>query len=47
MIEFMYANRKYATISQTLFKTLMNYYLRIAQYVKNNIYKEKTLATKD
>jgi len=47
MIEFAYANRKHATISQTSFKTLMSYHLRIAQYVKNNVCEKKMSAAKD
>jgi len=47
MTEFVYANRKHATISQTSFETLMSYYLRIAQHVENNIYEEKMSAAKD
>jgi len=45
--EFMYANRKYVTISWTSFKILMSYHLRIAQHVKNNIYEEEMSAVKD
>ncbi len=47
MTEFVYANRKYVTINWTSFKTLMNYYLRITQYIENNIYEEKMSAAKD
>ncbi len=47
MIEFIYANEKYTMISWTLFKTLMSYYLRIAQHIKNNVCKEKMSAVKD
>ncbi len=43
----MYTNKKYVTINWTSFKTLMSYYLRIAQHVENNVYKEKMLAVKD
>jgi len=47
MTEFAYINKKYVTISQILFKTLMSYYLRITQHVKNNVCKEKMLVVKD
>ena len=47
MTEFVYANKKYITISETLFKTLMSYYLRIAQHIENNIHEEKMSAAKD
>ncbi len=47
MTEFVYANKKYITISETLFKTLMSYYLRIAQHIESNVYKEKISAAKD
>ncbi len=43
----MYANRKHTTTDWILFKTLMSYYLRIAQDIENNIYEEKMLAAKD
>ncbi len=47
MTEFAYANKKYVTTDWTSFKTLMSYYLRIAQYIENNVYKEKMSAAKD
>ncbi len=47
MTEFAYANKKYITISWTLFKTLMSYYLRIAQHIESNVYEEKMSIAKD
>jgi len=47
MTEFAYANRKHAMTDQTLFEALMNYHLRIAQHIENNVCEEKMSAVKD